>query len=178
MKLPLSDHERETAVENLSEIIDDVRPIFIVTTSEGSLDLEGVLSAIETKKVAIIPIGYDDEIGKSRELHHLFPSLPTIEDEIYLRMSDVEFDQFTICPGWGSLSGTVDDEGFLVVAGEPKPFSNSLYTILTTLSERGTEFKLRVMDGCVIGTYSGLDSPRHNLNNGDELRCAVVRIEL
>jgi hypothetical protein len=85
-----------------------------------------------------------------------------------------------ICPSGGRIEpeGEVFLRRHSGARGARKPFADVFYTIFKTLSDLGVEFILSVSDDYLLGTYRGLDSPRHDLKNGDELKSTVLTISL
>jgi hypothetical protein len=138
--------------------------------------LDRLISEIQTRETAIFPVR--SLIPPDGLVHYFYPALPHLNHEIYFRLADISFNEFAICPDWGDFSGEVDADGKLTIIAKPKRFRSSVDTILNTLSDLGIGLKLDVVEDFVVGKYVGLDSHRHDLKNGDEIRSTVVRITL
>jgi hypothetical protein len=113
----LNASERETAARSLGEIVDDIRPLFFCATSEGGLDLDEMIVAIQKTKVAIFPVA-TYQIEGLDEYHF---SLPRVEDAFQLGVDDIHFAEFTVCPQWYSLSSIRKDASGVVRAGPGNP---------------------------------------------------------
>ncbi len=56
MSLPLSVYERQAAANNLGVLVSDVRPVFLVETSIGALDLDCLVKELRARRSAIVPV--------------------------------------------------------------------------------------------------------------------------
>jgi hypothetical protein len=151
----------------------DVRPIFFTRTSIGSLNLDAIIVALKNAKAAVFPV----TVYRSEGIDEIIFSLPRIENEFQLKVSDIEFDQLTICPRSSSLLPARKNVAGLILDDViPGTYNDVFSTIINTLRETRIEFDLAFSKNAIIGKYTGLDSPRHNLKTGDHVASDVIRI--
>jgi hypothetical protein len=177
LRLPLADVERERAAMNLGSLINDIRPIFKVLTSEGYLDLETLVQTIQKKKTTIFPVidYFSDDSESSIEY---YPHLPRWGNEINLRMSDIDFEEFAIHPDSGVLSISRGPEGKVYPSVARDAYRSAWSTIINSLRDSNADFELSFHKLHLIGSYLGLDSPRHKLKGGDKLKSDILMIKL
>jgi hypothetical protein len=167
---PLSGLEREHAAYSLGNLGRDIRPIFAVTTSEGVLNLEETMFRFLECKAAIIPAERHGAGG----IEYYYFSLPDKENGLYLGVADIEFNEFSLCPSWS--------DHFAMIPGQLKPdvvpgdYSSFWSTIINTLRDRSIGFKLSFRENFELGKYTGLDSLRHNIKNGDVVAGGAVKL--
>ena len=176
-KLPLGDWERERASYNLGSFSKDIRPIFFVRTSIGGLDLDGLISKLKERRLAIVPT--DKRMGRTKigNSQHYYPSLPTVANSP-MRMEEIDFHEFAICPHQGQVTLYDDPESLPKAVVKPGIYTDVWSTIINTLSDSGLDFEIEMLNEYPIGTYVGLDSPRHGLKRGSEVKCDSICIRL
>jgi len=173
-QLKLTADEQESAWEHLGQLVDDIRPIFIVATSEGPLRLDELVENLRAEGGAILPA-----MGKSGETTaHLYARFPYVSHEFSLQMSDIKFSRFTVRIGEGTSLFFTVSQGKLKPNIKPGVYKNAWDTILNTLEDRNIPFELSLHSDYNVGTYASLDSPRHNLQNGAKIIGAVLEIRL
>jgi len=169
----LSDRERETAAFNFGEILDDIRPLFYTRTSEGWLNLDEFFAIFKKRKTMITPISH----YKSGNQNHYFYSLPHLSSEFRFRMEEIAFAQFTHTP--------FRDPGFTVRHDSnenvhlhitPGAYRTVWQVIVNTLRDSNIEYSFTFLEDYEIGKYTGLESLRNNLKNGDLIRSDVFKI--
>ncbi len=154
--LPLTDYQRQLAGEHLSSLVDDIRPIFFVPTSAGAFNLERLIAEIQAQKLAILPIQEPDRSHQDG-IKTFYTDLPNVGHELFLRLEDINFNEFSICPNWGHFSTQVNADRQISVVTEPKPFANCVTAIIQSLSNLGVKFTLNIHNDYPLGRYIGLD---------------------
>jgi hypothetical protein len=130
-RLPLTESQRVSAYENLARLIDDVRPIFFVPTSLGSLDLEALISTLKERRSAIFPV-IRGGAGRSQ----LMARLPTIGKELSLQIADISFLKFAICPQYSSLDVEWVSDDMLRAKVEPNIYKTTWDMIFNMLCDQ------------------------------------------
>jgi hypothetical protein len=175
LREPLHEDQREQAAVHLGEMTADIRPIFFVSTSKGGLNLDEFITTLQKCKEAIFPVNRYESLG----LYDFYYSLPRIGGEFGLQKSDIEFAEFAVCPNWSRhIDVHSDDAGRVHDDCVPGDYSDAWAVIFNTLRDLDIGFNLTFLKKHRIGKYVGLDSPRHQLNSGDDVFSDVLKVEI
>jgi hypothetical protein len=180
----LTDEQREAAAANLGKLVNDIRPIFYVRTSEGGINLDDLISTIGRVGRFNVPV-YVHKLSPSHmhfSGHPLQMSWPGDDfvGEFYFEWAEINFDSPTAFSPLlvGSLIGAVDADSRIIPRTAPNVYTDFWSVVLKTLDNLHMNFELTYRSKFKVGTYKGLDSPKHNIKTGDDILFDVVQITI
>jgi len=169
MELPLA--QRIHAWEHLGQLVNDIRPIYVVQTSVGPLNLDNLIVKFREEGSAIIPVS-------EAQSQQFFGRLPVINVELNLDVHEIDFSRFSICIFDEVPIISIDSSGRLRSAAKPGIYKTGWDTIHNVLCDLECKFELLLHRDYSIGRYAGLDSARHGVRNGDEILNDALEIRL
>jgi Histidine kinase-, DNA gyrase B-, and HSP90-like ATPase len=174
--MPLLSRQREMAIKNLGKLVDDIRPIFGVTTNLGFLDLDSMVAAFEKRGSAILPV---QSVRRGPSYSYADVRIPDGPNGLDLEFEDLSFTSFVICPAsWDEFPVRWEGEHKLRPTIEPNIYKTIFGTIFNVLRDRKLDFEVLYHRDFVVGSYVGLDSARHGIKAGDDIRSDAVEIKL
>jgi hypothetical protein len=166
LKLNLSNSERENAATFLGTIVNDIRQIFFVITSEGGMTLQKLIERIDAKGSVVFPCSS----YAHSEMEGIYSSRPRIGQES-MRLEDIAFERFTV---WSYM----DYEKSFRNPARADEWSTIWAVIINTLRETKRAFTVDHLKNQRIGTYTGVESAYHKVFPGDVVESDVMVISL